>query len=140
MQHPFLSDEWMAAVDNIRAEYHGRVEVPASPLRINLIATEVPFRDDGQLDAHVDTRGGHVVIGHGHLEDGDVTVTVDYQTAKELFVGQDPEAIMTAFMSGKILVQGDITALMALMAQPPDADGIELANEIAERTREVTAP
>ena len=50
----------------------------------------------------------------GHLEDPDLTVTVDWTTAKAIFVEQNPQAGMQAFMAGKVKVQGDMTKLMAM--------------------------
>ena len=71
----------------------------------------------------------------GHLDDdADLTVTVDYETAKAILVDGNPQAGMQAFMSGKIKVQGDMTKMMALQAQPPD----ETAKQIAERIKEIT--
>ena len=40
-------------------------------------------------------------MDHGHLDDADVTVTTDYETAKALFVEQDAAAGMQAFMPAR---------------------------------------
>ena len=71
----------------------------------------------------------------GHLDDAEVTVTVDYATAKAIFVDQNPQAGMQAFMAGKIKVQGDMTKLMAMGQSAPDPS----AMEIAARIKEITA-
>ena len=55
----------------------------------------------------------------GELENPDLTVTVDYATAKAIFVEQNPQAGMQAFMAGKIKVQGDMTKLMAMQQSAP---------------------
>ena len=44
----------------------------------------------------------------------EVEVTVDWATAKSIFVDNDPQAGMQAFMQGKVKVQGDMTKLMAM--------------------------
>ena len=70
----------------------------------------------------------------GHLESADLTVTVDYATAKAIFVEQNPQAGMQAFMAGKIKVQGDMTKLMAMQSGPADP----AAAEVAEKIKEIT--
>ncbi|GAF76671.1 unnamed protein product, partial [marine sediment metagenome] len=70
----------------------------------------------------------------GHLDEPDLTVTLDYATAKAILVEQDAQAGMQAFMSGQIKVQGDMTKMMALQSQPPD----ETAKEIADRIKAIT--
>ena len=66
---------------------------------MNLVLTESPF-GDGTLDAHLDTSSGELVVDTGHLESPDLTVTVDYETAKAILVDGDAQAAMQAFMSG----------------------------------------
>ena len=69
----------------------------------------------------------------------DLTVTVEYDTAKALFVDLDVTQAMQAFMAGKVKVQGDITKLMALGA-PQAAEPDEKAVAIAKAVRDITAP
>ena len=64
----------------------------------------------------------------------EVTVTVDYPTAKAIFVEQNPQAGMQAFMAGKIKVQGDMTKLMAMQQGTPDPAAAEIAAKIKEIT------
>ena len=82
---------------------------------MNQIITDVPF-GDGTIDAHMDTSSGELEMDLGHLENPDVTVTLDYDTAKAIFVEGNPQAGMQAFMAGKIKVQGDMTKLMAMQS------------------------
>jgi putative sterol carrier protein len=70
----------------------------------------------------------------GHVEGEDLTVTVDYATAKAIFVDQNPQAGMQAFMAGKIKVQGDMTKLMAMQSGPVDPAAAEIAKQISEIT------
>ena len=62
----------------------------------------------------------------------DLTVSVDYDTAKAVFVGLDFTVAMQAFMAGKVKVQGDITKLMALGTQTaaPDPRAVALGQAI----------
>ena len=132
-KHPFLSDEWMEEAHKIREEFKGETQPPAHTIRMNQVITDVPF-GDGSIDAHLDTSDGEMELDLGHLENPDLTVTTDYETAKAIFVAQDPQAGMQAFMAGKIKVQGDMTKMMALQSQAPDP----AAEKIAERIKEIT--
>ncbi|MDG2040039.1 MAG: SCP2 sterol-binding domain-containing protein, partial [Ilumatobacter sp.] len=107
MAHPFLSEEWMDAARAIRAKYADEVPEVEADLRINQVVTDVPFRDS-EVNSHLDTTTGRVAMELGLLDDADVTVTTDYETAKALFVDQDPAVAMQSFMNGKIKVQGDM--------------------------------
>ena len=135
--YPFLSDEWIAEARRIRAEVTDP-QAGASPasVRMNQVITDVPF-GSGRLDAHLDTSSGTLEMETGHLENPDVTVTLDYQTAKAIFVDGTMEAGMRAFMDGKVRVQGDMAKLIAALQQvaPPDANAV---NQAQARIREIT--
>ena len=114
-KYPFLSDEWMDAAKEIREEYAGKTAAPAHAVKMNQIITDVPF-GDGTINAHMDTSGGEMEMEIGHLEGADLTVTLDYATAKAILVDGNPQAGMQAFMAGKIKVQGDMTKMMAMQS------------------------
>ncbi len=132
--YPFLSDEWVAAARAIRDEYRDQVAPPTVPAKVNQVVTDVPF-GDGDVLAHLDTTSGVLELELGHLPDADATVTVDYETARSLFVDLDQEAIMTAFLGGKIVLQGDFTRLMGLLAAAGDPG----AQAAATRIKAITA-
>src|SRR4051812_35824403 len=105
MSHPFLSDEWMAEANAIREKYAGQTAKVTQSLKINQVVTGAPF-GDGTVHSYLDTSSGDVVMALGSLDDADVTLTTDYDTAKAIFVEQDAAAGMQAFMSGRVQVQG----------------------------------
>jgi putative sterol carrier protein len=133
MPYDFLSEEWLAEARRIRGEYKGLAAPNANPVRINLVVTEVPER--GQIDAHVDTSGGELDIEHGHLDGIDLTVTLDYETAKALLIDGNSQAAMSAFMAGKIRVDGDMSKLLAMQGSGPLGETEELAARIREITK-----
>jgi hypothetical protein len=47
---------------------------------MNQVITGAPF-GDGDIELYMDTSSGDVVLEKGHLDDADVTVTTDYETA-----------------------------------------------------------
>ena len=100
---------------------------------MNQVVTEVPF-GDGEVKAYMDTSSGSMDLDLGELENPDLTVTVDYATAKAIMVDGNPQAGMQAFMAGKVKVQGDMTKLMAMQQGSPDPNAVKLAEAIKEIT------
>jgi len=83
----------------------------------------------------LDTSTGELILDTGHLENQDLKVTVDYDTAKAILIEGNPQAGMQAFMAGKIKVKGDMAKLMALTAAPaPDPNAAALATRLREMT------
>jgi putative sterol carrier protein len=132
-KHPFLSDEWLEAAKKIREEHRGDGAPPAHQVKMNQVITDVPF-GDGTVNAHMDTTSGEMQMDIGHLDAPDLTVTLDYDTAKAILVDGNPQAGMQAFMAGKIKVQGDMTKLMAMQQGTPDPAQQEISKKIQEIT------
>jgi putative sterol carrier protein len=132
-KHEFLSEEWIVAAEEVREQYAGKATTAPPPMRMNIVITEVPF-GEGSMDAHIDTTGGEMSLDVGHLDDPELTVTVDYGTAKSIFIEQDQQAAMQAFMGGKIKVQGDLTKMLAMQTASVDPAQAEMAAKIADIT------
>jgi len=109
-KHEFLSDGWFDELQRLVAE-HGADAPAHAQMKMNLVVIETPFENDVQF--HMGTEDGKPLMGKGHLDPVDLTMTTDYATAKEVFVAGNPQAGMQAFMAGKVKVQGDMTKLMA---------------------------
>lgn len=127
MPHDFLSPEWFLAVEALPLP-----EVPAgSPqIAMNVVVSGLA---QGDLELHLD--GGRLVRG---LQEGAATtVTVPYPVAKALFIKQDQQAAMQAFMSGQIKVSGDITKLMALSQVAPTPEQQAYAASILALTADL---
>lgn len=136
-KYAFLSDEWVSEAHKIRAEYQDRAPKVPIPVKMNLIVKDVPF-GDGPVQAHLDTTSGELDLDVDHLEGPDLTMTVDYPTARAILVDGDPQAVMTAFMGGRIKVDGDITKLLALQSAGIVGGADPLGSEIAERINAIT--
>jgi putative sterol carrier protein len=133
--YPFLSPDWMNAARTLRETLPRPDTAPPVAVRMNLVVTDTPF--DSDVQGHVDTTDGEVVIEDGHLDGPDLTVTVDYETARAIFIDQDAAAAMQAFMGGRIKVDGDLTKMLAMQASAaaPDAN----AQALADALRDITA-
>lgn len=102
---------------------------------MNQVVKNVPF-GDGVIQSHIDTSSGELVMDLGHLDSPDLTVTTDYATARAIFLEQDPQAGMQAFLSGKVKVEGDMTKMMQMqIAMPKD----ELAEKVAAEIMAITS-
>lgn len=135
MSHPFLSEEWITAARDIRQRHAHAVPHIDATVRINITTLKVPF-GEGTIHAHIDTSTGGLELDLGHLETADLVVTTDYDTARALFVDQDPAASMQAFMGGRIKVDGDITQLMMMQVALPQT---EVTLQVAQEIKQITA-
>ncbi|MDO8392302.1 MAG: SCP2 sterol-binding domain-containing protein [Actinomycetota bacterium] len=135
MSHPFLSPEWIAAAKGIRTKYADKAAKVTTSIRLNGVVTDTPFGAE-PLNIALDTSTGTVQLDLGSLDNPDLTITTDYQTAHKIFVEQDQAGAMQAFMGGRIKVQGDMMKLMALQTQMPDDD---IAKQISAEINDVTA-
>ncbi len=132
MAHEFLSPEWIAAVRELREQHPEAGSSIPLAVRMNLVVTEGP---SGTLShAHVDTSAGALMVEEGHLVEPDLSVTVDFVTARALLVEGNPQAAMSALMAGKIRIEGDMAKLMVLQGASPDAN----AQSFAEGVRSIT--
>ena len=117
----FLSEEWQAQARSIRDELGADGGSLNQKVKMNLVVNEVPSDvADGPIDAHLDTTGGELGLDIGHLTDADLTLALDYESAKKILVDGDASAGMQAFMAGKIQVlQGDMSTLMTIQSGFP---------------------
>ncbi|MBJ7513493.1 MAG: SCP2 sterol-binding domain-containing protein [Acidimicrobiia bacterium] len=113
-KYPFLSDEWFTAVEVLIQE-HGDDAPAHANMVMNLTVTDTPFGAERQL--HMGASDGKGRVGIGHDDAGEITITTDYDTAKQIFISGDPQAGMQAMMSGKLKIQGDMSKLMSMAQQ-----------------------
>ncbi|HVB00662.1 MAG TPA: hypothetical protein VNE42_05315 [Acidimicrobiales bacterium] len=124
---PFLSDEWIAAAQEIYSAASQRVDRESGGsgpgITMNLIVKNAPFHSDNIL-ANVDNRDGVFRIALGPLGEAEVKLTLDYKIARSILLDGDAQVGMRAFLSGKIRVEGNMTKLLALRnsASTPDEE------------------
>ena len=98
----FLTEGWIDAAKKIQDEAPKPESPPAHAVKMNLVITDAPFNDGAEINAHMDTTQGDTQMDLGHLDGSDLTVTVDYDTARAIFIDQNPQAsakIQEAFTS-----------------------------------------
>jgi len=133
----FLSEEWINAAREIRLKYADQAPPFPHKIKMNQVISDVPesVSSTGEVKIYMDSSSGQMELELGELDDADVTVNTDYETARKIFVDQDPQAGMQAFMSGKIKITGDMTKLMMMQSAAPD----ETAKKVADEIKNITA-
>jgi hypothetical protein len=137
-KYQFLSQEWIDKVREMRQAHVDEHGKPAADfeIRMNQVVTDIPF-GEGELKTYIDTSQGFLDIELGELADAEITVRIDYETAKSIFVNLDTQAAITAFMNGRIRITGDFTKLMSLQGAV-SPDGLN-PSDVAKRIQEITA-
>jgi len=126
MSHTFLSDDWFAEAQKLRAEA-GDMGGDAD-LQINLVVTGGP---EGDKEIHL----ANGEFGQGLVDGAPTKLTVPFDVAKATFIEGNQQAAMQAFMSGQVKVEGDMTKIMAMQAQAPS----QAQQDFAAKIREITA-
>lgn len=134
-KYPFLSPGWIDAARAIRDDVAPGLASAGEPVRVNLLVTQVPFAG-GEVRAHLETRPGLLELEEGHAPEAHTTVTIEYETARAIFVAGDMQAGMQAYMSGRIRVDGDVAKLITAFGV--GGSGGPLADEVGARLRSIT--
>jgi hypothetical protein len=133
MTYEFLSPEWIDAAHAIRDELGATGPAPVS-LTMNLTISDAPFSSSPLL-VSLDTSAGVLALAYGHRNHADIAITVDWLTAKAILIDGKPQAAMTAFMAGKVRIEGDMSKLVAMQTAPADAT----SEGVIDRLRAITA-
>ncbi len=133
---PFLSSEWIEAVQLIRADYPAPDDGVFLAVRVNVTVEEVPF-SDGEIRGHIDTTGPTLMIAEGHLDHSDFGIYVPYDLALQLFVDRDLAQVMPAIMGGRVRLTGDSSKVLMLAdwlsPPPPGSPAAATVKEIIGR-------
>lgn len=113
MPHVFLSPEWIEMAEKIYERHGHHVAGRGFPaLVVNLVVTGAPF-GPGEVEAHTDTTSGDILIRRGNAAAPDLTLRLDYETARSLMIDQDAQLAIEALILGRIQIEGDMAALSA---------------------------
>jgi hypothetical protein len=131
MSYPFLSDAWFDAVESLRDKAPAAPEEVAD-VAVNMVVTGGP---DGDRALHF----AEGRFDRGLVDGAPTTVTVPHRVARSMLVDLDPEAAITAFMTGEIRVEGDLTRLMELQQSAgamltPTAEQLAFIGQLRELT------
>lgn len=105
-KYQFLSDAWFDEAEKLIREH--TTTAPPANLLMNLEVAD----GDRTIKFFVGSKDGEALFGKGAADGADLTMSTDIETARQVFVANDQQAGMQAFMAGKVRVQGDMTKLM----------------------------
>jgi hypothetical protein len=117
----FLSDDWFKKVDEFRAQA-GNLNVPEALAKITINVKMSDTNQEFQLKA------GEFV--KGLAPDAAATLTLKSDLAKKIFIENDAQAGMQAFMAGELTVDGDVTKIMEVQTIQPSAEQKALIKKI----------
>ncbi len=126
----FLSDDWFAKVEEIMAEL-GEPPVSDAAKEI-LINVNIHSGPEGTVELRMEAGR----LERGNADGAPTTLNVPYDVAYAMFIKNDQAVAMSAFMSGQIKVEGDMTKLMAMGG----GGGQQGGGDHQERIIAITAP
>lgn len=101
----FLTEQWAEAVTEA-LQAHEQFKSSAD-MSLQFVVSDGP---EGDAKFYMDASGDQPVQALGELEDADVTISSNYETASAIFSGELNTQM--AFMTGKIKVNGNLAKLM----------------------------
>lgn len=123
----FLTDEWFQQVATL-TEQAGELNLPANlaNLAINFIISE--------QNQQVELNLSGALLSKGLSERAKTTLRLEQNLFRTIFLEFDTASAMTAFMMGKIKIEGDMMQLMALQSAKPSTEQKALYKQILQMT------
>lgn len=122
----FLSSAWFDTVAKLN-ESAGELNLP--PALANLVVNATIEQDSPTL---LHLKGGK--IHQGHADDAVSTIKIDQETLGDIIKTGDTNIAIEAFMTGKIRIDGDMSAVMSLQSAKPSPEQKALFKEILKAT------
>ncbi len=105
----FLSTEWAEAV---KTQLNGNDEFRQASAGQHATIQQVITSGEGDTHYWIEIAEGTIDMGVGDAEGPDATITQSYETAVKL--AKSELSVVTAFMTGKVKVAGNMGLLMGL--------------------------
>ena len=111
-KYAFLSDAWFDAAAKLIDE-HGADGPPPPNLVMNLEVAD----GDKTTEFHMGAKDGAMLFGKGHTDGADLTLSTDIDTARAVFVDNNPAGrACRRSWPARSAIQGDMTKLMMAQA------------------------
>jgi putative sterol carrier protein len=115
----FLSTEW---ADAVKAQLNANEEFRQAAASQQATIQQIITSGDGETHYWIEIAEGTIDMGVGDADGPDATITQSYETAVKL--AKSELSVVTAFMTGKVKVAGNMGLLMGLqgaLSQLPGA-------------------
>ena len=130
----FLSPEWEKAAELIPGS--NQAQAPSDvEFSMNVTITPTPF---GDKMLSISAQEGIASVEKIHLEDPDVTVKTDYDTAYKLFLEGEMNVVLTAMLEGKITVSGDVAKLLSMAATTGPLPSMPFLEDLSSKLQSIT--
>ncbi|MEZ0235796.1 MAG: SCP2 sterol-binding domain-containing protein [Actinomycetota bacterium] len=119
MSVKFLSTEW---ADAVKAQLNANEEFRQAAASQHATIQQIITSGDGETHYWIEIAEGTIDMGVGDADGPDATITQSYETAVKL--AKSELSVVTAFMTGKVKVGGNMGLLMGLqgaLSQLPGA-------------------
>lgn len=123
----FLSQAWFDDTV-ILNQKSGDLHLP--PSLANLVLNVIVLGDN-PIKFHLK----HGKIGQHHVNDAISTISIDNETLTQVITNKDANIALEAFMMGKIRIDGDMSAVIALQSTKPSNEQKTLYKEILSMTQ-----
>lgn len=123
----FLSNDWFDKVAELNKQAG---DLPLSPT----IAQAVFNAEIEQQDAPVSLHFRLGKLHQGLADKAQASLKLDANTLQSLITARDINIALEAFMTGKIRIEGDMSALLALQSAKPSQEQKALYKEILAMT------
>jgi hypothetical protein len=128
MRFEFLSDEWFTKVDELIATAGSDLKIPEAMRTAQVNITVKTAKGDAKLYL----KDG--LFQRGHESSFKTSLTLGEDIARKIFVDGDAAAGVQAFLEGKIQVDGDLAAVVAMQTVEPSESQMRLTRQIAAIT------
>jgi len=105
----FLSTEW---ADAVKAQLNANDEFRKASAGQKAMIQQIITSDEGQTHYWIEIVDGTIDMGVGDADAPEATITQSYETAVKL--AKSELSVVTAFMTGKVKVTGNMGLLMGL--------------------------
>lgn len=122
----FLTQAWFDEVATLNANA-GELHLP--PTLADLIIN-VSITGDSPVQLHL--KDGK--LGQHHTDNAVSTISIDAKTLGNIISQNSADVAIEAFMTGKIRIDGDMSAVMALQSAKPSAEQKALYKQIKQMT------
>lgn len=123
----FLTEEWFDQVETLGQDA-GDLNLPPA---LENMTINLKINDGGEEKQANLTKG---LLSRGLNSNATTTLLLEKQTLLELLKDFDMNSAMSAFMSGKIRVEGDMSQLMTLQTAKPSSEQQALFQQIKSVT------